>query len=170
MQPVIFTWTDEGTMVPLSRFRGVCDKQFAVGERYPLVVEEGRSKKSHDHFFAHVEELWRTLPEGMADQFPSSEHLRKFALIRAGYCDQRSIVCSSAAEAARVAAFIRPMDEYSIVVVRGATVMQYTAHSQSKKAMGAKVFQQSKDAVFAVIAEKLGVAPETVVAQQGKAA
>ena len=111
---------------------------------------------SHDHFFASVQEAYNNLPEDLADDFASPEHLRKWALIKAGYRDERSIVASSKAEALRIAAFIRPMDEFSVVVVREATVTQLTAKSQSLRAMGKVEFQRSKDAVFDVLAKLIG--------------
>lgn len=155
MIPVLFTWDGE-SMVAQRRFQTVCDKQFVVGEVYPMIVQEPRSQASHNHYFASIEAAWLNLPEDIAEQFPSSEHLRKYALIKAGFADERSIVCASKAEALRIASFIKPMDHYAIVVVSEATIKVYTAQSQSNKAMGKKVFQGSKDAVLDVIARLVG--------------
>lgn len=154
--PVQFHWDGE-SMVPSRRFMPLCDKQFVVGQDYTLVVAEPRSQVSHNHFFASVEEAWRNLPENMADQFQTSEHLRKYALIKAGYADQRSFVCASKAEALRLSSFIGPMDHYAIISVTGQVVRVFTAQSQSKKAMGAKEFQQSKQAVLDIISAMIGV-------------
>ena len=74
--------------------------------------------------------------------------MRKWALIRTGFRDERSIVCASKAEAERVAAFVKPMDDFAIVIAHEASVLVYTAKSQSMKAMGAKEFQRSKEAVL----------------------
>ncbi|GGC70445.1 hypothetical protein [Chelatococcus reniformis] len=156
--PIAFTWDGE-VMVPLARFTKVADRQFVIGERYVLVPHEERSGVTHRHFFAIVNEAWSSLPEQFDGQFPSAEHLRKFALIRAGFRDERTIVCSSKAEAIRIAAFVRSVDEFSVVQVHGATVIHHTAQSQSTKAMGKRRFQESKDAVFAVLAAMLGVDP-----------
>ena len=166
---ITYTWDGEA-FVPRSRFAKICDRIFVVGADYPLVVEEPRSSASHRHFFAQVTDLWRNLPEHLSEDFPSSEHLRKYALIKAGYCDKRSIVCASKAEALRIAAFIEPIDEYALVTVSEAVVTVYTAQSQSTRAMGAKVFQQSKDAVFDFIARLVGVDVETAKRQAGQAA
>ncbi len=89
--------------------------------------------------------------------FPTAEHLRKFALIRCGYSDQRQIVCASKAEAQRVAGFVRPMDEYAVVTTSEAVVSVFTAQSQSRKAMGHRPFQESKNKVLDYIAGLLGV-------------
>lgn len=159
MRPLPFTW-EEGVMRP--RWPRLAHEQFDPGQTYVLVPEEDSSDKSRRHFFAIVREAWQTLPELEAERFPSSEHLRKWALIRAGFRDERTIACSSKAEAQRVAAFVKPMDDYAIVVAREATVAVLTAKSQSKKAMGAADFQASKDAVLGIIADLIGVAPDTL--------
>jgi hypothetical protein len=49
------------------------------------------------------------------------------------------------------------MDEYAVVATSEAAVRVYTAKSQNTRAMGRKVFQESKDAVLAVLADMLGV-------------
>jgi len=145
-------------------------KAYEVGETYVLVPHEERSGVSHRHFFATVNECWQNLPEDLAEDFQTSEHLRKWALIKAGYADKQSIVCSSKAEAQRFAAFLRPVDTYSIVVVSEATVTRYTAQSQSQKAMGAKVFQDSKTKVLDILSDLVGVTPETLQHEAGRAA
>lgn len=160
--PIVFEWTDDGTMKPLGRFARACDKAFAVGALYPLVVAEQRSVTSHRHYFASLHEAWLNLPEDIAERFPSDEHLRKYALVKAGYADERSIVCGSKAEAQRIAAFIKPMDSFAVVVVKEATVKVFTPQSQSTKAMGAKTFQASKEAVLGIVAELVGVTPQAI--------
>jgi hypothetical protein len=145
--PVLFQWDGE-VMVPKARFAKACDEAYTVGETYRMVVQEQRSLVSHNHYFATLQDIWESLPEEFGDRIPSAEHLRKFALIRTGFRDERSIVCASKAEAQRLAAFIKPMDDFALVVVNEATVTVYTAKSQSMKAMGKADFQRSKDAVL----------------------
>ena len=156
--PEPFIWTDEGVMKPLRPSRA--DKFYAVGERYLLAPVSQRSQESHGHQFAWLREAWMSLPDSQAERFASPEHLRKFALIRAGYSDSHTITCASKAEALRVAAFIRPIDEFAVIVTQGATVTRYTAKSQSRRAMGAKVFQESKTALMEVVATMLGISTE----------
>jgi hypothetical protein len=158
-----FRWSGE-VMTPLHPRRA--DAAFVIGEVYTLAEVQGRSAASHNHYFAALNDAWLNLPEDKAERFPTADHLRKWALIRAGYRDERSIVCASKAEAQRVAAFLKPMDDYAVVVVSEAVVTVYTAKSQSVKAMGKQDFQASKDAVLTVLAEMIGVEP----AQLGKAA
>lgn len=154
--PVSCVW-DGDAFVPLPRFARLCDKHFAVGESYPLIVHEERSQASHSHYFAALNEAWKNLREDVADRFPTSEHLRKWALVKAGFADERSIVCASKAEAQRVAAFISPMDDYAVIVVREATIKVFTAKSQSMRAMGKADFQASKEAVLDVISGMIGI-------------
>jgi hypothetical protein len=169
MLPVIFTWDGEA-MVPLPRLASVCDRQFVVGETYPLTVQEDRSGVSHRHYFATIAEAWRNLPEHYAERFPTSEHLRKWALCKTGYADERSIVCASKAEAQRIGAFIKPMDDFAVVVVSEATVKVYTAKSQSTRAMGKKAFQDSKTAVLDLLASMVGVTPAEMASNTDRAA
>ncbi len=74
------------------------------------------------------------LPEAVAERFPTPDSLRRFALIRTGHRDERSIACASKAEALRVAAFVQPMDDCAVVTVTGALVTVYTPRSQSMRA------------------------------------
>lgn len=167
--PIIYTWNGDA-MEPLPRFTKLCNQTFAVGETYPLVVQETRSQQTHNHFFASVHEAWSNLPENIAEQFPTADHLRKYALIKAGYRDERSIVVRSAAEAQQLAAFIKPMDDYAIVTATAAMVTVYTAKSQSMRAMGGKEFQASKQAVLDVIAGLIGVSADELQSRAGQAA
>jgi hypothetical protein len=160
-----FKWDGE-VMCPLPGFARRCDAAFVIGEVYNLEAIEQRSAASHRHFFASVNEAWQTLPENLAEQFQTSEHLRKWCLIRAGYAEQRQIVASSRAEALRLAAFIKPMDSYAVVSVRESVVIVWTAESQSMKAMGKERFQASKTAVL----ELLAVMLECGVTELGRAA
>lgn len=161
LPPLMTTWDGEH-LVPFPRFMKRCDKELVIGENYQVQLIEERSARSHNHYFASIHELWMSLPEDLAERFPTEEHLRKHALIKAGFYDQRSIVGESKAAATRIAAFIRQLDEYAIVIVEGNTVTQYTAKSQSSRAMGKEVFQDSKQKVLDVISEMVGVDSKTV--------
>jgi hypothetical protein len=169
MIPLVYKWQGDA-MIPLPRFAKLADKQFVVGQDYRLDEVQERSQASHNQFFAAIADAWDSLPEEWAARLPSPEHLRKFALVRAGYADERSIVASSRAEALRIAAFIKPMDEYAVVTVKGAVVRVYTAQSQSMKAMGKADFQASRNAVLEVCAAMLGVKPDELVRWAGRAA
>jgi hypothetical protein len=163
-RPVIFTW-DGQAMVPRDRrFAFQCDRQFVVGSEYTLVQHEDRSAASHRFYFAAVNEAWKNLPEQIADTFPSAEHLRKWALIRAGYRAERTHTAATKAEALRLAAFIKPIDDFAIVTTSGLAVTVWTAKSQSVRAMGKKEFETSKRAVLDILAGLIGVKAEDLKA------
>src|SRR6185437_11405948 len=147
-------------MIPLNP--RAADRQYVVGEVYNLDHREDRSSASHAHYFAAVNEAWENLPDHLAERLATAEHLRKYALIATGYRDERSIVCSSKAEAQRLAAFIRPMDDFAVVSVSERLVVVLTAKSQSYRAMGKATFQKSKDDVLGYVANLIGTTTEAL--------
>lgn len=168
--PIKFEWDGEA-FVPASPFWArKCDEHFVVGEQYQMVEHQDRSMRSHRHYFACVKDAWDNLPEQLAERFPTSEHLRKYALIRAGYRDERSIVAGSKAEAQRLAAFMKPMDEYAVVIVQEAMVTVYTAKSQSMRAMGKTTFAESKERVLDVLSQMIGTSRDVLEANAAAAA
>jgi hypothetical protein len=160
---IVWEWSGEA-MVPLPRFHNMVNATFTVGERYKMEAHEERSHASHNHEFAVIEQAWQSLPEQYANEpwAQTPEHLRKYALIRTKFCNTQTFPCGSHSEAKRWAANLRPLDEYSIVTVDGSMVYRFTAMSQSKRAMGAKVFQESKQAILEFIGDLIGVAPEAM--------
>ncbi len=165
-------WDGEALIPANARWASAADRQLVVGETYMVREHAERSYETHRHFFACVHEAWVNLPEihaGLPYSI-SPEHLRRYALIRTGYCDTQSYVCSSKAEADRWAANIRPMDEFSLVTVQECLVVRQTAKSQSKKAMGAHVFQESKQAVLEFLAGLIGCSVEQLAANTKAAA
>jgi hypothetical protein len=153
--PMEFVWNGERSVMEPRR-RNVADRTYVDGETYRLGVIEERSANSHNHYFAALAEAYANLPDHLIEQFPTVEHLRKYALIKTGYADQHTLVCSSKAEAQRFAKFLKPVDEFSVVIAREATVTRYTAKSQSLKAMGREDFQLSKAAVLDYVASLIG--------------
>jgi CRISPR/Cas system CMR-associated protein Cmr5 small subunit len=148
--------------VPTPRFVAAFREKFVDDATYWLSVEPERSEKTHDHQFAWLHEAWKSLPEHLTEHFPSSEHLRKRALIDAGFYTEQIIDVGTNAAALRVAAYARSEDEFAYVVARGPIVVVRKAKSQSKRAMGAAEFQRSKQAILAIVAGLIGVEPETL--------
>lgn len=146
------------------------DKQYVIGMQYRLAPFEERSGNSHSHYFAALNEAFKNLPEIYADKHPTMEHLRKWCLIKSGFREERSIACASAEEAERIAAFIKPIDDFAVVLVHESSVTVYTAQSQSKRAMGKAKFQASKQAVLDVLAIMLGTDVGTLKNNANKAA
>jgi hypothetical protein len=110
---------------------------------------------------AEAQALRKAFPEDLSGLYEGAESI--------GRRYERTIVCASKAEAQRVAAFIKPMDEYAVVLAQEATVTVYTAKSQSMRAMGKEAFQASKDAVLGVLADMIGVEP-TKLSDRARAA
>lgn len=166
--PHLFRYEGEGEMRSLRPKRA--DAEFVIGQTYNLVEHHDRSAASHDQFFAALNEAFLNLPEEISARFPTCEHLRKWSLIECGYADSQTFVASSAAEARRLAAFIKPIDEFSIVTITGATVTRWTAKSQSYRAMGKKEFQASKTAVLEYVSSLIGVQSGELEREAGRAA
>lgn len=154
LYPLHFQWSGDA-MVPLNP--RAADRQYVIGETYYLDHREDRSAASHAHYFAALNEAFQNLPDDVAERLPTVEHMRKYALVMTGFRDERSLIASSAAEARRLAAFIKPMDDFAVVSVSGAAVVVLTAKSQSMRAMGKAEFQRSKDLVLEFVASLIGV-------------
>lgn len=159
--PIQMTYSDEGVFLSDRRQRAVCDEHFGQGEVVTMARVEERSRKSHDHYFVTLGELFDTLPEHLNARWPTFDSFRKSGLIETGHCDTDTTVCATKAEAERLTvALKRHLPPECLTVLRGVVVTVYTPLSQSLKAMGKDRFQASKDDV-------LGWANEQV--QQGAA-
>lgn len=161
--PTIFVWRD-GAMHP--KWPRLANARFQSDAEYLLAEVEHRSHETHAHQFAWLREAWNSLPEHLADEFPTTEHLRKWALIQAGFFHETMIDAGSNAAALRVASYARSKDEFAHVVVRGHFVVERTAKSQSMRAMGKADFQASKTAILEIVAGLIGVEPATLQRQQ----
>lgn len=160
IQPIQMVWQGDAFTPANSYWQDRADKLFTVGQRYAIVEHHERSDASHSHYFAVLHELWLSLPEKISHEFPNAAVLRAHALIKTGYCDKRSIVCKSAKEAERLAAFMRPSNALAIITVEGSTVTEWTPQSQAYRAMGKKVFGESKNAVLGWCADLIGLPPD----------
>lgn len=157
-----------GGFFPTERFVEKVREHFAEGAVYWMSIEPERSEKTHKHEFAWLREAWKNLPESIAHLYPTTEHLRKRALIEAGFYTERLIDAGTAAAALRVAAFAREEDEFAWVVTRGPMVVVRKAKSQSHRAMGGPDFQRSKQAILEIVSNLIGVEPEQL--QRARAA
>jgi hypothetical protein len=133
-----------------------------VGDVHGWTMAEHRSKASHDHFFACVNEAWKSLPEDMASDFPNPEFLRKWALIKAGFCSETRIVCANNSEAMTLATKAKAMDKFSLVAIDGKVVTIWTADSQRRDAMGRQEFQEAKERALHIISELIGTDAATL--------
>lgn len=179
MRPVVFDWVWAAlpasgelrmVMLPQGRYEKVARRQFAENESYPLVVLEARSRASHNQFFAAVDDAWHNLPENIAVRWPTAEHLRKWALVQTGWFDEKNFDCDTAAHAQRLAAFVRKVDEYALIIVHGKQVIVRDAKSQSAAAMGKELFEKSKRDVLDLLATMTGTSRATLNKEAGRSA
>ena len=137
---------------PLASFMPYIKREYVVGELYHLALVEERSQASHNQYFAAVTEGYLNLNEASAKKFPSSEHLRKWALIQCGYCTETSYATKNGAEARKLAISFRRKDEYSIIRVLSDVVQVFEPESQSMASMKKERFEKSKREVIDLIA------------------
>jgi len=165
---VLVTWDGEALRPVGKRWKEAAQALFAHDGRYFMSEEKQRSHNSHSHYFASVSNAWKNLPEELAQEFPSSEHLRKWALVKAGLCDHYRIALKDELSASEAMAMVRKMDDYAIIRQRGDCMDVFTPQSQSYKAMGKEDFQDSKDKVLDIIAELIGTTKNTLVEASAK--
>jgi hypothetical protein len=155
--PFVFNAYDRAFR-PRRGFEKRVEAAYADGETVVLAPLEPRSSQAHSHYFAVLNELWANLPHEISDQFVTSEHLRKRALIMTGWRDETSLVLPSKAEALKVAAWSRQgLDEHAVISVSGTTVVRLVAKSQSLRAMGKEDFTKSKADVLGWIEDLIGI-------------
>lgn len=166
---ILCEWDGE-SFAPLQRHAKHCDATFTIGERYFIEPIAPRNMAAHRAYFAQLRDAWVNLPESIAEQFPSPDHLRARSLIDAGYCTERLIDAGSKAAAERVAAYVRSAKDFSHVITRGPIVVIREPESQSVRAMGADRFKASMQAVLDIVAGMIGVSPDTLAKEAGRAA
>ena len=113
--PMVYAGGDTFRVSP--RFIPKVIEHFGEGEVVLMAQVEERTEVSHNHEFAWLRDAWATLPESIADDYPSPEHLRKRALIATGWATMRDYVCASRAEATRLAATLKSeLDAYALII------------------------------------------------------
>jgi hypothetical protein len=124
----------------------VAARQFWVGGVYLLELHrEERQSARHKAYFATLHDDWTRLQR---PEWPTSEHLRKYALIQTGWREERALECPSPELASEIAAFAQPLDPYAVLVAEGPLLRVWTARSQSYAAMGRENFNRSMDDVL----------------------
>lgn len=145
---------------------------------------DGKSKpRSVDQlrrFFAMLRAIYQHWPESAEFQPDDMEHLRKFALIKAGHRETTDVpvafaedqpgltkltafVIEGALKAAGAYAFIRPHPE-------GGLVRVFKAKSIAFDKLGQAEFNALNDAVETVYASETGLDPETVLREHEQTA
>lgn len=168
--PITFVWEGDCFRPGGPYWARQADKHYVIGVPYDLVPHQERSHKSHAHYFASVNEAWKNLPEDISERFPTADHLRKYALIKGGFCHTQTVVFANRKDAEKAAAIIAPLDEFSIVDVYDTTLTRYAAKSQNHRSMDKAEFQKSKDSVLDIIAAMISTPVESLKSNADKAA
>lgn len=167
--PIMLVYEGDGEFkAPNGHWKALADRHYVIGERYNLVPHHYRSRASHSHFFAALNDAWSNLPIEQAMLFPSSEHFRKYLLIKTGWCDTQVFVMSDHEQAVALRRELRSHDQFAVVLVRDNIVTKSTAKSQSERAMGKQEFQKSKDDCLAAAAEMLGTTKKALAENTGQ--
>jgi hypothetical protein len=159
--PLPFMYEGDGRFAALPRAKAACAEHYGQGEVVMLAPVEERSEVSHRHEFVWLKDAWASLPEHLAAEYPSPEHLRKRALIATGWALMRDYACASRAEATRLAATLKAeLDEYVVIQLQDTVVRVFRAKSQGYRKMNREDFQASKTAILEWVAGLIGVTPE----------
>jgi hypothetical protein len=166
LSPIAFRWNVvEGTMAPLpGGATKAAHERFEDGKIYRLVEEPEHSDESRGHYFAALKEIFETLPDHYAAQFVNITHMRKYALIRTGYCTEVPFVAADPQSAALVVKELSRSDDYPLVyqVPDTLVVRIARAKSQRKAAMSKEEFLASKWDVLGFLADMIGADRATV--------
>jgi hypothetical protein len=165
MTPFLAIWDGEN-FEPVRQHRKLVEAEHTTGRLYRLAEAYDRSMASHRGYFAEITDRWASLPEQYDGEWPSPDHLRKWALIKTGFCHITTTPCKSRAEAERIAAHIRRRDTYAVVWIRDNVVHDAVAKSQSMTGMNRAEFQESKTKVLQYLSELMGI-PEQKLAETG---
>lgn len=147
-EPILCEWSEDEVFKPLPRHLKYCQATFAVGERLMIDVQAPRNMAAHRFYFAELKSIWNSLPEDIAEQYPSAEHMRKYALCKVGFCHETKSVFTSHRDAVLAAAFAAASKDYAIVDVEKNVLRCWVPESQSVRAMGADRFKRSCRAVL----------------------
>lgn len=154
-----------GHFIPLASHKRYVADTYGDGEVVTLSLVEERSPQSHRFYFSVVNKAFENLPEDLADRFRSANHLRKIALIRAGYRSEITINFDTVEDAQKAGTVLQAIDDFAIVSVYGTSVTRWEAETQETRVMGRERFEASKNAVFNVLAEMIGVDPTTLLSE-----
>lgn len=189
--PVSFRWitvdvTDEKTgvvesvlaMVPAPRYRKIADRQFHIGEEYPLVILEARSRASHNHFFAALSEGFDNLPESYRAEhkWASADDMRQDLLMTAGFSSEKVFEAANETHAIRLATHFRDDTGFCRITFgldeRGklTRVRVRRAKSQDHSSMDKQTFEASKKAVLDLLEGIIGLTRGDLMKHAGRSA
>lgn len=161
--PVGFTWDErDQVMRLLPRFGNLAAQQYRDAQVYRLVVvDDERNMKSHAHYFAALNEGFKTISERYAGRWDSVQHLREWLLIREGWYNETEIDCGTEKNAQRQLQYctqqIQRRGHYTQVFISGSKIIFRDAKSQSREAMDRDTFERSKRDVLDALTHLLDV-------------
>lgn len=164
MTVAAYEWNGQA-FLPLPHFKAKCEAELVVGEVYRLEAVPEISKKERGFYHACLSNAWKNLPEDIAPSYPTTESLRKRALLAAGFSTKIEKEFATERDAINAAALAAPLDEYTYIKVTGKTVLVVTPESQSEATMGAERWRLSKDRVLDVVSRLIGVDVTTLKSQ-----
>lgn len=133
IRPAMMVWTevdiclDGGevrrvrVMIPQGRFTAMCERQFDLNGAYALGPVDGVGGTSRAPLFIESEKAWENLPEEDT-RFPSPEHIRHMALVKAGWAHHTQAIMDTPKDAKDHAKGLRKVAEYAVIVVKGCVV------------------------------------------------
>jgi len=151
-------WDGEA-LSPVRGYQKAADDHLVIGTRYVVSVEEPRNMAQHRGYFARVHEAWQSMPDDLLADYPSSEHLRKRALIRTGHAAMTDFACATSAQAVTAAQAFTSADRYALVEISDRVVRIWRADSQSVREMGSARFKQSIIDVERWVGDLIGATP-----------
>ena len=167
IHPVQFVWDAANrVMRPQERFNRLCDRQYQDGELYALGPVEDIDNVSRGKFMKAIKMTWENLP-AKYKRFPSPEHLRKAALVGAGWCNQSHDVFDSVADAKRHADGIRNANGYAVIVRSGCVVDVRIARSIAAGQITAEKWREVRPRALDWASEQINVAREAVEREVG---
>lgn len=156
MDAMLTTWDGTG-FIPARRHEKACAAELVIGASYVIESRKPASEKARRFFHAQLADLWRNLPEEMAERWPSVEAFRKAGLIACGYCHKTEAVCATNQQAQALAASYARLDDYVVVEIRDRVICVWTARSQRRSAMGSDERKAANGAVLDWAAAQVGV-------------
>lgn len=141
----------------------VLKENLQEGDIVAMTEDAGRSMKQHRWLFACIRKAYDTLPERQISRFPSEEHLRKYALIKAGWCDVHQQAFSSpvnaelAAKAFKVGANLTTEGKnFTLAIANGNIVTYAVPRSISFKACKGQAWETVCQGVVDYLCELVG--------------
>jgi hypothetical protein len=166
--PISFVYQD-GAFRPAGRYAAEqVAARYGDGQVVKLVEYEPRSRAHHNWFFVAVTHVFENLTDEQRLLWPTEEALRKYALCKAGCCDVATHVCSSKAEAERLAGFLRSHRMADLVVHDGSLVTALSAWSMKYREMSKTRFRECVEKTLPILADIIGVEVEAL--EQARAA